>query len=211
VLPLYPALALLTAAALLEGLQPRWAQWLCAVIWLVVTLALAAALIVTPIDFGHSIMVTGIVGAIIVIVLSAVLLWRRRAPAITAALLAAISLGFVVPATGFVVPSLDGLWLSRSVAALVANHPPAPGTTLTVIGYNEPSLVFLLNGALKSGTADAAVAAGDKSLVSDREAQAFVQNLASRGLTAQPIDSAHGIDYSNGQKMTLTLYQIVPR
>jgi hypothetical protein len=47
--------------------------------------------------------------------------------------------------------------------------------------------------------------------VSDREAQAFVQNLASRGLTAQPIDSAHGIDYSNGQKMTLTLYQIVPR
>jgi 4-amino-4-deoxy-L-arabinose transferase-like glycosyltransferase len=211
VLPLYPAMALLAAGALSEGLRLRWAWALCTGIWLVVTLALAVALIVTPIDFGHGVMVAGIVGAAVLITLAVVLLWRRPTPGATTALLAAMSLVFVVPAVGCVVPSLDGLWLSRSAAALVADHPPAAGATLTVIGYNEPSLVFLLNGRFKSGMADAPVAAGDKALVSDRQAQAFAQNLAAHGLAAQPIDSARGIDYSNGQKMTLTLYQIVPQ
>jgi hypothetical protein len=184
---------------------------LCIVVWLLVTLALAAALIVTPIDFGHGVMAAGTVGAVVLIVLAAVLLRRHPTPTTTAALLAALSLAFVVPAAGFVVPSLDGLWLSRAAAALVAGHPPTAGASLTVIGYNEPSLVFLLNGGFRSGMADAPAAAGDEALVGDRQAQAFAQNLASRGLAAQPIDSARGIDYSNGQKMTLTLYRIAPQ
>jgi 4-amino-4-deoxy-L-arabinose transferase-like glycosyltransferase len=211
VLPLYPALALLTAGALSDSLRPRWARLVCAVIWLVVTLALAAALIVTPIDFGHGVMAAGIVGAVLLVILTAALLWRRPSPVVTAGLLAAMSLAFVVPAAGFVVPNLDGLWLSRAAAGLVARHPPPAGATLTVIGYNEPSLVFLLNDGFKSGMADAPLAAGDEALVGDRQAPAFAQNLGSRGLTARPIDSARGIDYSNGQKMTLTLYRIAPK
>jgi hypothetical protein len=178
---------------------------------LVVTLALAAALIVTPIDFGHGVMMAGIVGAAVLITLAVVLLWWRPTPGATTALLAAMSLAFVIPAAGFVVPNLDGLWLSRAAAALVVAHPPSAGRMLTVIGYNEPSLVFLLNNGFKSGMADAPVAAGDEALVGDRLAQAFEQNLTSHGLAAQPIDSARGIDYSNGQKMILTLYRIAPQ
>jgi 4-amino-4-deoxy-L-arabinose transferase-like glycosyltransferase len=211
ILPLYPTLALLAAGTLSEGLRLRGARALCAIVWLAVALGLATALIVMPIDFGHGVMIAGVSGAAIVIVLAAVLLWQRPAPAYTAALLAAISLAFIVPAAGFVVPNLDGLWLSRAAAAMAIRHPPPAGSTLTVIGYNEPSLVFLLNGGLRSGMGDAPVAAGDEALVSDRQAQAFAQNLASHGLAAQPIDSARGIDYSNGQKMTLTLYRITPK
>ena len=90
-------------------------------------------------------------------------------------------------------------------------QPPA-GTTLSVIGYNEPSLVFLLNDdALKAQTADVPVPAGSEALVSSRDTAVFEQTTAARGFVARPIDSVGGTDYSNGQDMTLTLYQIEPR
>jgi hypothetical protein len=107
-----------------------------------------------------------------------------------------------------VVPARSRLWISQGAAALVASHKPAAGAKLTVIGYNEPSLVFLLNNGFATGMGDAPVAAGDEALVSDRLVGAFEQELAKHNLTARPIDQVSGIDYSGGQEMTLTLYRI---
>jgi 4-amino-4-deoxy-L-arabinose transferase-like glycosyltransferase len=208
-LPVFPALALLAASALVHGLPaPRWSRWLGAVLWLLATLAIAAALVVLPWRLGPGIMAAGIAGAVALIALMiAQFVWRPDPLGMTA-LLGAMALAFALPAAASVVPAMSRLWISEGAAALVASHPPAAGAKLTVIGYNEPSLVFLLNNRFATGMGDAPVAAGDEALVGDRLVQSFEQELAKRNLTAQPIDQVSGINYSGGQEMTLTLYRI---
>jgi hypothetical protein len=112
-----------------------------------------------------------------------------------------------------IVPDLDQIWLSRAAAALIAREPPAPGTPLVTIGYNEPSLVFLLGTDLRistAGSAAVALAQGGEALVSGREEAMFRQGLAARGLAARPLGEIRGTDYSNGQRMVLTLYKVEP-
>jgi 4-amino-4-deoxy-L-arabinose transferase-like glycosyltransferase len=211
-LPLYPALALLAASTLVEGAGgAAWIAVANTILWVLATLAIAAALIVAPIQLGGGVMMSGVAGAGLLIALLAALFYRRPGPIGAVTLLAAMAVVFAVSAAGWVVPDLDRLWLSRGAAALVARHPPPAGTTLAVIGYNEPSLVFLLNDAFKAQTADVPVSEGSDALVSSRDTATFEQMLTARALAARPIDSVRGTDYSNGQDMTLTLYQIVPR
>jgi 4-amino-4-deoxy-L-arabinose transferase-like glycosyltransferase len=211
-LPLYPALALLAAAAAATSAGKwRWAAITGAVVWGLATLLIDAALIVAPIRLGGGVMIASIASAIALIALMAVLFFRRPGPYGSTVLLVAMALALAVPAASWIVPNLDRLWLSRGAAALVDRNPPPAGTTLAVIGYNEPSLVFLLNDALKAQTADVPVPAGSEALVSSRDTAVFEQTTAARRFVARPIDSVGGTDYSNGQDMTLTLYQIEPR
>jgi len=126
-------------------------------------------------------------------------------------MIAALSLALTIPATVWVMPSLDHLWLSRDAAAMITRNPPVAGTRLVVLGYNEPSLVFLLGGRLRINVMpDAAteLAGGGEALVSGREDAQFQQGLAARGLAAQPLDRIRGTDYSNGLRMVLTLYRV---
>ena len=55
-----------------------------------------------------------------------------------------------------------------------------------------------------------ALGGGGEALVSSRDQAMFLQALAARGLVAQPLGSVTGIDYSNGQHMVLTLYDVAP-
>jgi 4-amino-4-deoxy-L-arabinose transferase-like glycosyltransferase len=219
VLPLYPALALLAASALAAGpgegerAWARRADMTVRSVWVMVTLAIAAAAIAMPIRFGNGVELAGVVSAAALVVLLAVVLYREPQPAGAAVLVAGLTLALAVPAGQWVVPSLDRLWLSREAAALVARHPPAAEQPFVVVGYNEPSLVFMLGTKLQivSSGGAAALAGGGEALVSSREDAVFVQGLAARGLAARAIDSIRGIDYSNGQRMVLTLYQVEPK
>ncbi len=219
VLPLYPALALLAAVALADGVRAPPASWarrfdvLVRVLWAAVGFALAVLLIGLPLRFGGRIAIAGIFGAVVLIALTATVLWYRPGPGITTGLIAALSLAFAVPAALGVLPGLDRLWLSRDAAGLVARHPPAAGARLVVVGYSEPSLVFLLGTDLRlvspRGAAEA-LAGGGEALVSNREDPMFRQALGARGLRIQPVGSVPGFDYSNGQRMVLTLYDVAP-
>src|SRR5207302_1791144 len=80
--------------------------------------------------------------------------WPR--PPFAAAAIVTLCAAFVIPAETAVLPGLDRLWLSRSAAALIAEHPPAAGAPLVAIGYAEPSLVFLLGGHVRLAVPDAA-------------------------------------------------------
>jgi 4-amino-4-deoxy-L-arabinose transferase-like glycosyltransferase len=217
VLPLYPALALLAAGALVDGPaegERAWERWTTRAVqtlWVAATLGIAGGLIALPLRFGDGLTAAGIIGAVLLVVLMAVLLWRRPRPAATTAMIAALSLALTIPATVWVMPSLDHLWLSRDAAAMITRNPPVAGTRLVVLGYNEPSLVFLLGGRLRINVMpDAAteLAGGGEALVSGREDAQFQQGLAARGLAAQPLDRIRGTDYSNGLRMVLTLYRV---
>ncbi len=219
VLPLFPALALLAAAALADGVSYPPATWarrfdvLVKLLWVVVSLGLATLLIGLPLRFGDQIAIAGVFGAVLLLALTGAALWYRPGPGITTGLIAALSLAFAIPAAQGVLPGLDRLWLSRAAAGLVARHPPAEGARLVAVGYSEPSLVFLLGTDLRlaapEGAAEA-LAGGGEALVSGREDAMFRQALGARGLVVQPVGSVSGLDYSNGQRMMLTLYDVAP-
>jgi 4-amino-4-deoxy-L-arabinose transferase-like glycosyltransferase len=215
VLPLYPALALLTARTLVEGAQlaragwPRYADIVAQGLWAIVTVMLAAVLIVLPLRFGGQVSIAGMLGAAVLLGLAAALLYRRPRPA----LIAVLSAAFLLPVATVVLPGLDRFWLSRAAAELVARHPSQAGASLFAVGYAEPSLVFLLGGKVRLTTARGAaeaLAGGGEVLVSNREEAVFRQALTARGLIARPLGSAPGFDYANGQRIVLTLYAVAP-
>jgi 4-amino-4-deoxy-L-arabinose transferase-like glycosyltransferase len=222
-LPLYPALALLAAAALAEGIALPRAAWArraalsVRVLWAAITIALAALLIGLPLRFeGHVGVAGGLligVGVLLLLGLAATLVLRRPGPIGTTGLVAALAAAFVVPAAIGVMPALDQLWLSRSAAELVAAHPAAAGAPLVAVGYGEPSLVFLLGTQLRVATPHAAaevLRGGGEALVSSRDEAMFQQALNARGLHARQLGSVAGLDYSNGRRMVLTLYAVAP-
>ena len=219
VLPLYPALAMLTAAALADGAErpegggALWLDLLVRALWMAVTLALAALLVGLPLRLGGPLGVAGIIGAAVLLALAAALLWRRPPASRGAAMMAALALTFVVPAGAGVLPGLQRVWLSRGAAQLVARHPGAAGAPLVAVGYSEPSLVFQLGTAIRLATPEAAAAAllhGGEALVADRDDASFRRAASARGLDARPLGSVAGLDYSNGQAMVLTLYAVLP-
>jgi 4-amino-4-deoxy-L-arabinose transferase-like glycosyltransferase len=217
VLPLYPALALLAGAALVEGARaaaPRWLRYTdiaAKALWGLVTIALAGALIVLPLRFGNQLSVTGLVGVVALLGLMVALLYRWPRPPFVTAMIVGLSAVFILPAGSAVLSGLDRLWLSRAAADLVAHHPPAAGAPLVAIGYGEPSLVFLLGGHVRltpPSAAAEALASGGAALVNNREEPMFRQALSAHGLNPHPLGAVTGFDYSNGQHMVLTLYDV---
>jgi 4-amino-4-deoxy-L-arabinose transferase-like glycosyltransferase len=216
VLPLYPALAFLAAAALADGMAhggwARWADIAVKTAWALVTAALATALIFLPLRFGGPV-AAAILGAVLLLALAAAILYRRGAGPLAAAGFAVMAFAFIAAAGISVLPGLERLWLSRGAAGLVAQHPREVGAPLIAIGYSEPSLVFMLGSEVRlttpRGGAEALGSGGD-ALVSNREEQMFRQALSARGLVPHPLGSAPGFDYSNGQRMVLTLYRVTP-
>ena len=213
-LPLLPALALLAAHALLNAdAGPRALRIVVTALWTVATLALAAALALVPPLLGAEPSPVGIAAGLIVLGGGGALLWRYWANPRPTLAVGAIALALIVTVPGFsrVVPSLDRLWLSRSAAGLVAQVRPGRGTPVAVVGYDEPSLIFLLGTATKP--LDAAAAArylattpSGLALVEMRDDDAFRHTLAGLGRAAHALGRVDGIDYSNGKRMTLTLY-----
>lgn len=217
VLPLYPALALLAAAALVDGTRFAAATWARRAeiagigLWIAATLALTAALIGLPLRFGVGPAAIDIAGAALITGLAAFVLLRRPDAFGTGTVVAGLAVAFAVPTTIGVLPGLDRVWVSRGAAALVAQHPPAGGAPLVAVGYSEPSLVFTLGTHLQLATPRRAaelLGRGGEALVANREQAMFLQALETQHLAAHALGTVSGIDYSNGQRLMLTLYGV---
>lgn len=221
VLPLYPALAFLAGGALAHGFWLRltgclrWAANVVSVLREAVTITLAAALVVLPNWLGSGTSFSAIIASAALLVLAPSLLINRRRPFLAACLVGALAAGFVLPMASVVVAGLDSLWLSGAAAALVARHLRRAGEPVLSVGYNEPSLVFLLGTATRLVTAAPAhqqLSGAGMALVGDREDAAFRKSLATRGLNLHSIDRVTGVDYSaGGGRVILTLYDLEPR
>ena len=127
-----------------------------------------------------------------------------------AARAAILALLVLAPALALVAPGLDYLWLSRSAADLVRQN-AAPGASISVAGYAEPSLIFLLGTDTRIGSGEEAARAlvapqPSWALVEGRDDDAFRQELAKLGKKPRAIGQVSGFDYSNGKPAALTLY-----
>jgi 4-amino-4-deoxy-L-arabinose transferase-like glycosyltransferase len=220
VLPLYPAVALLAGAALDEGFvsaltgRMRYLARAVKIFWAVVTLALAAALVVLPAQFGGAVSLGAIAAAPIMLGFALLLFVHHWRPMCGAALVATLAAAFVMPTALAVVPSLDLLWISRAAAAAVARHPPPPGRAVLCVGYSEPSLVFLLGTTTRlvtAGLSSDQLAGAGLALVNEHDDAQFRQSLADHLLIARNLEQVTGIDYSAGGKpVVLTLYRLEP-
>jgi hypothetical protein len=216
-LPAYAALAWLVAAGVSRPIPERARKAGAA-------LALAAALAITALcvrllsEFGGPAAQTW-VSATAVLALGSVfvggffLLHRESMTALAAACVLGIA-SHAALAAGLL-PRLETIWLSpRIVAALDEAHLNprgglAPGP-VALVGYAEPSAVFLLGGQVEllAEGADAApaIAAGRAAVVEIAREPEFLAALAERRVRAREVSTVEGVNYSNGRRMRMVVY-----
>ncbi|SEH64571.1 4-amino-4-deoxy-L-arabinose transferase [Magnetospirillum fulvum] len=214
VLPAFPALALLMAAAAWGGdLRDGRIARLWATAWSLIALAIAGAVLLAPLGFGDRFDLTSLPAFVAIAgtgLLSAWLVMRGRVLGAAFAVLVTACTAFPVVLDG-VLPQLNQLWVSRSVAELAAARPHQG--PVVVAGYSEPSLVFLLGTEtqLTSGAEAATILAersGTLVLISDREEAAFQAEYARRGLKVATVGKVKGFNYSRGRPVVLTAYAV---
>ncbi len=234
VLPAYPAIAILAAAALCspdglcspeglgfsEGLSwprriaGRIGLGLYAALWLLVGLALAVAgpvllwrlqhMISAPVLFASGLALVLVPGTLLLLVLRE----PRQAVgfASAAALLIYGSLFWVV------LPDLRTIWLSPRIAGMVARVKPCPDSVLASASFSEPSLVFLAGQRTRlvnaAGAAD--LLSHDPrcalALVGTRDEAAFRARLDQDRIEVRELGRIDGINYSSGRQLDLGLF-----
>jgi 4-amino-4-deoxy-L-arabinose transferase-like glycosyltransferase len=218
VLPLYPALALLTARFVIATLAeprtpPRWVRALF-VPWLVVALAIpAAAIALMPVVDGTLdwIALVPVLATAAGALAALVYAWRGQAVRALVVAVAASGVLFMV-VFGTVLPRVQGIWLSRQAAEMVTAYRPTGHSPVVTAGYAEPSLVFLIGTATKltggAGAAQFLAAHPDAvAVVAADQDDAFRAQAATAGVAVQALDRRHGYNYSRGRWTTLALYR----
>lgn len=222
-LPAFPAVALLAAAALFyerRGEVCRSEVWLrraAAALFLVAAVALCLAVAgFVPLLDGRVEGWAAALGAAALLGFAPL-----AAPAFTARLspqrllLIGVSAAAVLYAAAFghALPQAHAPWPSRWAAEQFHAHRACPTGTLASAGFSEPSLVFLAGTAteLTRGAGAAAHLRADPAcnlaLVEAREADAFAAAL--EGTPVQALATTQALNYNNGRKLSLTLYQAV--
>ena len=209
-LPLYPALALLTAAWILRR-ERRPIGTIGVAIALTATVLLAIALGALPIVL-HQPLSLGLPAIVAIALIAAFIapLLRRPGSARYAierrALLSALCCMPLLywAALGWELPRLTPLWLAPSV---VAERPPG---RLGSVGFAEPSLMFLAGTDTEFLTAAEGVAALKSHaivdlLVGDRDLAAVMALARRADMAPEQIAVIRGFNYSRGRFVTLTL------
>lgn len=217
-LPLYPALAWLAAWAFSQPLGPltrRWGAGLSIGVGLIgAGVAVAAAIL----GGGGLSIGIGVFAAVLALSAgvagAASMMTRWRWAGLAGAL--ALGVGAHAAIAGALAPSLTPLWLSKRAAEVLdRNHlNPRDGLTpgpVTVVGYAEPSIVFILGTETELGDIDdaaEAISEGRPVVMEARQDAAFRRELAADRLKATPVGSISGRDYSSkGAEDTLIVYR----
>jgi 4-amino-4-deoxy-L-arabinose transferase-like glycosyltransferase len=222
-LPLYPALALLCGAAVMAGVRESRSFLdnlpvrIGAVLWLMVSIALTGVLLVyLPSTYGSGsniflwILAIPIIGAA-----AGAVLFLLRGEGENASI-AAIAGGavFAAIAMAAIAPRLDQFMVSMKAADLVARAGAIPAA-VTVVGYHEPSLVFLIGTKMRlAGNGGEAADFLTKTphsvaLVEEAYTVEFQQYLTQKNFSADAIGNVKGLNYSKkGNPVSLTLYRL---
>lgn len=227
VLPTYPAIAMLAAAALFTpdpagtGKTARIVFGVLAVLWLLasgVVAALAPGLVWYLRGEIEPVALLLALAAFAAACAGLWFLWRRRAVPGLAALAAS---GLIVWANlfGYVAPRVREFWLSPQIVELAEAMRACPTATLATIPYDEPSLVFLYGRTLTQlvGTPEeaadslAADPACALALVGQKEFDAFNARAHALGLALLPRGQVKGRNYNNNRVLELTLYSVAKR
>ena len=214
VLPLYPAVAILTAQALDARMLSRRPWLVLGTMWWFVVPALAAigglvALVVIGRQFG--LLAWPLLGASVIMGLLAWRLYEVDGAehgllrAVAASVLMAIALfGFVIPALGYIFPSFA---LARAMRESGCAKPLA-----AAVGYQEPSLVFLVGTDTRLtdsiGAAEFLRGGGCRfAFIEARDEKSFAQRAEAIGLRYTAGPRIEAMNLSTGQSLTIAVYR----
>jgi hypothetical protein len=176
----------------------------------------ALALVLVPSRFGGSMTGLSALAAFLMLALpAAALVFLARQRALAAAGFALLSALLLYPLlSAGVAPDLNAVWMSRSIAAHVAQDRSSSDPPPVLAGYVEPSLVFLLGTGTRLQTGKAAGATmaqqGGLAIVEDRDRMHFLESLRAAGGRERAIDDVSGFDYSRGRHEHVTFYRVTP-
>ena len=220
VLPTFPAIACLAAAAVLAPdarAVGRWAVHLMrayAVLWLIVGIGLASVLPVAAWVLEARLDLVGVLTALAVVALAGatLLLLDRGRPIRAVGCAATTALVLFASAYAYQLPRLRTIWISQQVAEAVSRARPCAATTVASVPFSEPSLVFLLGtrtkltdirGAAEHLLRDPGCALA---LVGADHRDPFLSLLAEAKFKPSEIDRIRGLNYSTGKRLDLILY-----
>lgn len=219
-LPAFPALMLLGARWAMDPLRPdppRWLRWLGIA-------ALAGVAVGLPLVVGvAAARVTGqyldpypLIGLAAGLFLAWVLLGMARQAAWGRAALSGALLAvplYAVLLEG-VIPRLAPVWIAPRIAALLDRTAPGlPAQEFGIVGFHEPSLLFVRGGEtrlLRDGAAAAGCLAEGRCrvvAVNDRQEAAFRAAAAERGIAPREIGTVSGLNYVRGRWLALIFYR----
>ena len=219
VLPLYPALALLTALAIMAAIDrlrgPLHAWWtrIWYGLWSVIGLVLAAAAVAVPIVLGEGFTPWSLLPAAAAIAASVAGLWLAVRHRLLAAAVAVLALGAIAQGAilQWIVPQATDMWVSQKIArAVAAAGAEAP---VAIAGFSEPSAPFEMgtDTVLTSGGGAAShllATPGSLAIVEQRQEQAFQAAMGARAADARPVATVSGLNYSKGQDVLFTIYEL---
>jgi 4-amino-4-deoxy-L-arabinose transferase-like glycosyltransferase len=223
VLPLYPALAILSAlwAAWPQAAKSWWdriAFGVAPVQFALGAIVFAAAPVWLPAKYGDGPAWWALAPAVLiaaVAVAALVFYFRREMLAAALAALAAPLIAYPLLTAG-VGPTLSQLWVSPRLAAMLHTlaRPGDPPPALA--GYIEPSMLFLTGTETRltdggASAADAKAGEGGLAVVESREQAAFGTRLVQRDLEAVEVGTVDGLNYSNGRKVHLRIWRVAPQ
>lgn len=210
ILPLYPALMLLTGAALvaLQNGRISFRGWLGALgsIGFVTGAALFAFVMgALPLWYGGGLDIPSVVGALILCaaaIAALVAAWKNRVPIVIAALaVAGIAVGWTL--TAATLPAARDFWIADRLADEMEQLPCLSGP-LALAGYAEPSAVFRLGTDTILTDAEGALAY----LTQGENRAAWIDPALLPDTSAESTNALqiHGISIGNFRPVTLHLY-----
>src|SRR5437660_1446518 len=214
VVPLYPAIAILTAAVIdARALSRKPFLELGTIWWFVVPMVAGIAGVVALAVIGRQfgLLVWILMGAAAVL---GFLAWRLyQADGAEHSLLRAIAAAILtaIATFGLIIPSLGQLFPSPALARILREsgcaHPEA-----ATVGYQEPSLVFLAGTATRlADTAGAAefLRGGDCrfAFVEAREERSFAQRAEALGVRYRAGPRIDAINISTGRPITIAVFR----
>ena len=220
VMPLYPALAIIAAHAVMKDrAEPTRLRRAGAVVYGFIGLIAAVLVAALPIFLSEQpitplcLLGAGLIAAISLFIARLFWLGRAFTGGVAASLLAAVYAWTLM--TG-VLPELTKLAVSPRISATLEEldrHPmrsPEAGE-VALAGYFEPSAVFLLgtDTVLTSGANAANLLAQgvvDTAIIESRSADNFTASLAEIGIEVRALAVIDGVNYSNAKRITLTIY-----
>jgi 4-amino-4-deoxy-L-arabinose transferase-like glycosyltransferase len=211
VLPLYPALALLAGSAIADRHKILSSWWMraMAVLWSIVTLAIAVAAVLGSNRYGLAGDPAAIATCIAALTTGLATLipltqGRYARAAWSSVIGAVVTIALLLEG---VVPRLDQLWVSARVAEIASGHP------IVAAGYHEPSLVFLMgpDTLLTEGEGAALFLiqhTDAEAVIETAQEPAFVARLKKEDHAATKFAEVDGFNYSQGHPVHLGLWRL---
>jgi len=221
-LPLLPAFAMLSAAAVQQAGDAKWfgrprLLAVAAFFWLVFALVLTIGVPALRLELQQDaaflpLLLGGVALLGCAITLALVAQGRSRAGV---AVMMATALLTWVNNFGLTLPQMDQVFMSPRVMALAQRTAPCPTSKLALLEFHEPSLVFL-NGSqtVLARTAEEFTAhfATDRAcaigLVGEPKREAFLAAANAEGLKPVELGVVEGFNHNEGDRNKLTLYRV---